>query len=496
MKKGESVHLVGIGGVSMSGIAISLAKLGFRVSGSDVSDENTNSYLKEIKNFGKIKIFKGHVEENIEDDLGALILTSTISEDNPEVIKARKIGAKILQRFEAINLIISEFAKKVGVFGGAGKTTTTALTFCLFQNAKLSPSLFLGSVMQDLKASVHLEEVKEYCIFETDESDASFEHMSMNAGIFVAMEADHLDHKAYSGSYKKMKECFKNLLLKLKKENAPVCFNKDSYEVAEMVEEVLGDYQKKLSFSIKDKGADFYAEGFKFVYGGMSFNIYKKGKLFMENVFMPLIGEFNALNMLGGVAMLSFFVEEEGIKHSIQSLKHFKGIDKRQTKVGEFGSFDVIDDYAHSPLKIQSMLSGFVNYAKAINAGFIPVCEIHKISRFEGMYESYLTCFSDVPFLVLMDVYKVPGYKEKNPDLEKFIKDIKANNKEIEIVYIPNTELTKELSKLMKGHKFKQNGKNFLLFFGAGLSSKYAKEMQKNLEELEKELSKLERIAS
>jgi UDP-N-acetylmuramate--alanine ligase len=485
MKKGDFIHFVGIGGVSMSGIAMELARQGFNVSGSDASSSSENYYLKEIENFGQIRLFdNGHDAENIDPNTKYMVVTSTVSENNPEVIRAKELGIKILQRFEAVNLIVKAYKYRIGIFGGAGKTTTTALTFFLFQNAGLLPSLFLGSVMKNLKSSVHIEKKKDFCIFETDESDASFREMEMNAGIFVAMEKDHLEHNFYNGSYDTMKDCFKNLLLKLKSYDAPICYNEDSKEVVQMVEDVLSDYQNKKSFSILNKKADFYANNFKFVVGGMSFDVYKHGKLFIESVFMPLIGQFNALNVLGGIAMLSFYKTAEVVKSAILTLRSFDGIDKRQSKVGKFKNFEIIDDYAHSPLKISSMLEGFTSYAKAIDAGVLAVCEVHKVSRFEGMYDAFLTSFKSLKFLVLMDVYKVAGYNAKEPNMIKFIEDIKKQTPEIEIIYIPNKYLTKGLYQLLKREEFIKNNLNYLLFFGAGLSSKFAKNIENEFEKI------------
>jgi UDP-N-acetylmuramate--alanine ligase len=485
MKRRDFIHFVGIGGVSMSGIAIELARQGFIVSGSDASSCAENMYLREIENFGQIRLFDGgHDADNVDPNTKYMVVTSTVSNKNPEVLRAKELGIQILQRFEVVNLIVEGYKKRIGIFGGAGKTTTTALTFFLFQNAGLLPSLFLGSVMKNLRSSVHIEKNKEFCIFETDESDASFEQMDMNSGIFVAMEKDHLEHKAYDGSYDKMKDCFKNLLVKFKSKNAPICYNEDSPEVEEMISDVLNDYENKKSFSLQNKKADFYAENFKFTYGGMSFNIFHKGEIFIENAFMPLIGEFNALNVLGAVGMLSFFVDLDEVKSSILNLRSFEGIDKRQAKVGKFKNFDIIDDYAHSPLKIKSMLGGFTRYAREIGAGVLPVCEIHKISRLESMYDAFLTSFNSVKFLVLMDVFKVAGYEEKPPDLNRFIEDIKKQNSEIEILYVPNRYLAKGLNELIKREEFKNKSTNFLLFFGAGLSSKFAKNLEDELEKL------------
>lgn len=481
MKKGDFIHFIGIGGVSMSGIATELSRQGFKVSGSDVKDSESNSYLKEIEKFGQIQIFKGHEAENISSEVNAVVITSTVTDDNPELIKAKELNIPVLERFEVINLIVRDFENRIGVFGGAGKTTTTALTFFLFQNAGLLPSLFLGSVLMNLKSSVHLEATKKICIFETDESDASFEKMSLNAGIFMTMENDHLEHKSYNGSYEVMKGYFKSLLLKLKMQNSPICYSEDSPEVESMVQDVLGGYPFKKSFSLKNKRADFYAENFSFIYGGMSFDLFIEGELFIKNVFMPLIGEFNALNALGGFAMLSFFASKDVLKSAILTLKNFEGIDKRQVKVGKFENFDIIDDYAHSPLKIKSMLSGFSRYATEIDAGLIPICEIHKFSRLDLMYNEFLNAFNAVPFVIFMDIYAVAGYTGVRPDINEFVKQLKLKNPNLEAIYVQNENLANQLIKLIRKSEFKNKKHNFLLFFGAGNSSAIAKEMCKNL---------------
>jgi UDP-N-acetylmuramate--alanine ligase len=487
MKKEARVHFIGIGGVSMSGIAIELSRQGMIISGSDVSNTQTNGYLRQCANQG-IKLFLGHSNENISPETDLVVITSTVQQDNPEVIRAKQLEIPVLQRFEIINIIVKDYTARIGVFGGAGKTTTTALCWFLFKEAGLNPSLFLGSILKNLECSVHLEKhkAKDICIFETDESDASVYRMPMNSGILVALEADHLEHKLYGGSYSKMKDYFKDLLLKLRKEKSPVCYNSDNPEVVSLIKETMKGYTYLKSFSILDEKANFYACNFNFTYGGTRFDIYENGNLLASQVFLPLIGEFNALNFLGCISMLSFFVisREEQLK-AIEGMKNFEGIDKRQVKVGEFGGFDIIDDYAHSPLKIKALLSGFSNYIKSINGGMIAICEIHKFSRLDMMYNEYLTCFKDAKFLILMDIYKVAGYTGPKPDIYKLIEDIKHNLPHLEIMHISNENLPRELLKLMKNPEFKKNKHNFLLFFGAGLSSQIAKEMQGLLEKEE-----------
>ncbi len=486
MQKGDFVHFIGIGGVSMSGVAIELAKLGVCVSGSDSTLIKDNIYLQEIQNFGHIKIFEGgHRESNLEEKCKFIVITSTVREDNPELQKAKELGIKVLQRFEAINLILKNYKNKIGIFGGAGKTTTTALAFFLFQNAGLLPSLFLGSVMKNLMSSVHLNKHKDYCIFETDESDATFEQMDMNGGIFVAMESDHLEHKAYNGSFENMKSRFANLLLRLKNQNSPICYNMDSEITLDIVEQNIQKHTNLKSFSIKNKQADFYSNNFQFVYGGMKFDLYHEGELFLDGIFLPLAGDFNVLNVTGAIAMLSCFVSRDVLCSAILGLKNFEGIDKRQSTVGRFKNFDIIDDYAHSPLKISSMLEGFKHYADAIDAEVVTVCEVHKISRFKNMYQSFLTSFSGAKLLILIDIYKVPGYASEEPDMMKFIEDIKKHNKESEIIYIPNRYLAKGICEILKRENFTTKQNNFLIFLGAGNSSKIAKSIQRELLSLE-----------
>ena len=486
MKKGDFIHFVGIGGVSMSGIAIELASQGFNVSGSDTALAENNFYLDEIQKFGQIRLFDGgHDASNIDPNVKYLVVTSTIHEANPEVIRARELGIIILQRFEIVNLLIKEYTHRIGIFGGAGKTTTTSLAFFLFQNAGLLPSLFLGSVMKNLMSSVHIDYKKDFCIFETDESDASFEQMNMNAGIFVTIEKDHLEHNAYSGCYDNMKLKFANLLTKLQNINAPICYNEDSIEIKEIISEYIPLYKNIKSFSIKNINADFYGTNFKFLYGGMSFNLYKKGEILKKNIFMPLIGDFNALNVIAGITMLSFYETDEKLYSSILRLRIFDGVDKRQCTVGKFKNFDIIDDYAHSPLKIKVMLDGFYKYTEAINSEFITICEIHKISRYKKMYDAFLTSFQSTKILVLMDIYRVAGHENEEINFSQFIQDIKKQNPKLEVFYSSNNELSKLLYQLTQRDIFKQKEHNFLLFLGAGVSTQIAKNMQKELEKLD-----------
>jgi UDP-N-acetylmuramate--alanine ligase len=489
MKRFKRIHFIGIGGVSMSGIAMELAKQGHIVSGSDISTSKTNYYLRQVEAVGNIKVFQGNKSENILNNIEAVVITSTVFPKNPELIRAKELNIPVFERTEIINSIVAEYEVGIGIFGGAGKTTTTALCYFLFEQAGLAPSLFLGSILHSLQSSVHLEKEKKICIFETDESDASFSKMAMNAGIFVALESDHLEHDSYDGCYNKMKNLFRDLLLKLKDNNSPLCINYDSPEVMEMANETLHSYPHLKTFSLTNKNATFYGANFRFTYQGMCFDIYIEGKLFQTCVFMPLIGKCNALNVLGGLAALSFFAKPDECKIALGHLKNFKGIDKRLTTVGTFRNFDIIDDYAHSPLKIKTMLSSFFEYAEAIEAKVIPICEIHKFSRFKMMYEEFKSAFITANFLILMDVYAVAGYEGDKIDIYNFIKEVKTLNPEMEIIYISNENLPLELLRIIKMEKYSTQKRNFLLFMGAGLSSKHAKEMQNALEEIENGIS-------
>ena len=195
----KKVFFVGIGGVGMSGIAEVLRNLGYQVAGSDVKQSPITERLEQIG----IRVFIGHAAENI-DDVGVVVVSSAISQTNPEIMRARELGIPVIRRAEMLaELMRLRFG--IGVAGTHGKTTTTSLTAALLGDAGLDPSFVIGGILNSAGSNAKLG-TGEFLVAEADESDTSFWLLNPMIAIVTNIDADHLEN--YQGSYEVLKDGF------------------------------------------------------------------------------------------------------------------------------------------------------------------------------------------------------------------------------------------------------------------------------------------------
>ena len=477
----KKLYFIGIGGVSMSGISYAFLQNGFHVEGSDFSTSETNSYIKELEK-ANIKVHFGHKAQNLPEDLDFVVKTSTVLDDNPEILEAKRRNIKIINRYEALNQLLCLSKNRIGVIGSAGKTTTTAFAYHIFVQAGLLPSLYFGSLLNGHNFSVNTSEDKTFSIAETDESDGSFSEMDLNSGLFLQIEADHLEYSKYQNSFSVLTEYFKKSVHNIANKNGNVVYLKDCPVLSEII---LSSGVRAKSFSLLDEEADFYASNVKQNADfSLSFDFYFRKKCLAENVKLETIGLYNIKNFIGGLAMLSCFkdIEKEDIHLLSQNLPQ---IDKRLSVVGRTQNVTVIDDYAHSPLKISSLIFGVKKYTDENDLGLICVFEAHKYTRVRNMYQQYLDVFSQIPSpdkTFMMEIFAVPGYVDTfGITNESFCYDINLVNQNLNMETVLNCDLNKRLLAELSDSFFVNKKNTIVLFFGAGLSSKYAKDFSKFL---------------
>jgi len=199
LAKTEIIHFVGIGGIGMSGLSLVMKGMGFKVQGSDISNNKNIERLKK----NKIKIIIKHAKKNIKKAT-ILVVSSAIKKNNPELIEARKKQLPIYKRGEMLAHIVS-LTKNIVVTGSHGKTTTTSLLAAIFSKTKLDPTIINGGVLNSLNNSAKLGK-SDWCILEGDESDGSFIHIPSTYSIVTNIDREHMDY------YKSMNE-LKNLFI-------------------------------------------------------------------------------------------------------------------------------------------------------------------------------------------------------------------------------------------------------------------------------------------
>ncbi len=489
---GKPVHFIGIGGVSMSGIAKCFAQNGVLVQGSD-SALTDSKYTNHFEELG-IKVFASHESSNITSDVILVVKTSTVPDSNPEITQAKELGIAIIERFEALELILSQFEIRVGISGSSGKTTTTALCWEAMKSATSEiPSCIIGTVLNEVNSSVFVNNNSNICVVEADESDGSFADMNFTVAVITDIDADHLDHKRYEGKREMLIEHFHKFAKNTLENGGIVIFNANCKTTAELMQSFVEYKTSVFSYSGIDKVANF--ENIHQVEENAIFqNCYLKearnlpnalefscgGLVELNDIKIPMIGKLNAFNALPGLIITSVLLH----KQTNTAFENFKGANKRVEIVGtvEYGekSITIIDDYAHSPKKIKAFIDSFSSYCRDINAGFVIICEPHKYTRVESLYNEYLTCFDGCDHLLMMEIFGIQGRDiQRDISSENLVNDIKQLwSSKKKNSFIKNLKFNKSI---LSNDTFdfveeflRQKHKMFYVFLGAGYSNKYA----------------------
>lgn len=407
LDKNYHVHLIGIGGVSMSGIAEILAERGYKVSGSDL---NESKYMDLLRNYD-IKLSIGHHQDNISDaDL--IVKTSAIPANNPELLEAKKRGLKIVKRAEMLSYLMKD-KKTIAVAGTHGKTTVTAMLAAIFKKADRDPAVMVGGYLKELNGNM-ADGKGEYFITEADESDGSFLYFDPYLLLINNLELDHPDF------YQDLNE-FKNIFKRFANKNdkqAILLYNKDDVNLISLFQ----SRDKQSSFSLK-KG-EYTAQNLKYNNFNSRFDFYHFDKL-ITRIELSVPGEYNIYNALGAAAAAyKLGVEIEAIK---KALKNFTGVGRRFELKGKLleGRVDVVDDYAHHPTEIKELLKTVKNMDyKKIKVVFQP----HRYSRTNKFFKEFSSSFKNADQVYLTDIFSASEKEKFNISLPDFAEKISKNS--------------------------------------------------------------------
>ncbi len=386
-----TIHFVGIGGIGMSGIAEVLHNQGYSVQGSDIAE---SANVKRLKDMG-IPIAIGHVEENLGDAI-AVVISTAVKKDNPEVAAARANLIPVVRRAEMLGELM-RLKWGVAVGGTHGKTTTTSLLAALFDAADLDPTVVNGGIINAWGSNARLGG-GEWMVVEADESDGTFLKLPATIAVITNIDPEHLDHY---GSFDAVRDAFQQFV-----ENIPfygfaaLCI--DHPEVQAMIPRVSDRRVVTYGYSPQ---ADVRGVNVKSDASGMHFdavitNRREGSQQTIEGLFLPMHGEHNAQNALAAVSIgIEMGMSEDVIK---KALAGFEGVKRRFTKTGEAAGITVIDDYGHHPVEISAVLKA----ARGATKGqVIAVVQPHRYTRLHDLFEEFCTCFNDADAVLVADVY-------------------------------------------------------------------------------------------
>lgn len=383
--KEKHVHFIGIGGISMSGLASILVDRNFCVSGSDRSD---SPILEKLRNMGA-KIYIGHSAENVKG-ADIVVYTAAILDDNPELMEAKRLNIPAIDRAEFLGSMMRHFPKAICISGTHGKTTATSMLSLMLLKGGLDPTIMVGGELDAIGGNVRPGS-SPYMVAEACEYKASFLKFFPKIGIILNIDADHLDF------YKDIEDIY-NTFLKFSKnipEDGLLIGCAEDSRVMDIVNQASCE---TLTYGIK-KG-DFTAHNITYNnLGHPSFQVLWSGKL-LGDVKLSVPGEHNILNALASIACGSYLgLDFEVMASSLQS---YSGTHRRFEKKGEVNGVTVIDDYAHHPTEMKATIRAALNYPhKRLYCVFQP----HTYTRTYTLFKEFTEAFDGLDKLILVDIY-------------------------------------------------------------------------------------------
>lgn len=381
----EYVHFIGIGGISMSGIAKVLLNNGIKVSGSDISESDT---VAELRADGA-EVFIGHDAKNITNQT-LVVYTSAVKDDNPEIVAAKEKGIELIDRATMLGRIMKNYKKAVSVAGTHGKTTVTSMLAYIMIKAGLDPTVMVGGKLDGIDGNLRIGK-SEYFLTETCEYMRNFLKFFPTAAVILNVEADHLD---YYKDIDDIIDAFHDFAM-LVPEDGFIAVNGGSKNA---MKAVGGARAKVCTFGFEN--ADFTAEDISFSrYGYPSFEIHAEGeKLF--DVTLSVVGIHNVLNATAAsLAAFKMGIDPKCIKEGLEA---FHGTKRRFEKKGFVNGALVIDDYAHHPTEIEATLNAIENIDhNRVWCIFQP----HTYTRTYNLLGDFAKVLSRAGNVILTDIY-------------------------------------------------------------------------------------------
>lgn len=395
----------------MSGLGIIAKKMGYNVSGSDIS----KNYIAEKLLKEKIDIKFYHNKKNISQDIDLVVISSAIKDDNPEIIRAKELNIPIIKRAKFL-AILSENSKNIIVCGSHGKTTTTSMITSIFEEAQLKYTSVIGGISKHIDSNIKFDHSNEYFIIEADESDGSFLYYKPLVACATNIDNEHLDF------YKNIK-------------NIKIAFAKFINKIPSYGTAVLCGDDKNIIDILPYITSPYYTYGFKpeniwqiknTNYNNTTFDIhYKKNK--EATVKLNVFGKHNILNATASYIAARFIgIDKNTILNGI--LK-FSGVKRRLDLIGKINGTIFYDDYAHHPNEIKSTISALKQ--RYPSRRLIAIFQPHRYSRTKILFKDFLKSFDMIDKLYITEIYSA-GESEKGITSDKLIIELRKKGIDVE----------------------------------------------------------------
>lgn len=405
-KEVGALHFVGIGGIGMSGIAEVLVMIGYTVQGSDLKDSANVTRLREKG----VEIAIGHDAKNIMSKSGdlpsAVVISSAVSQDNVELTAAREAKVPVIRRAEMLAELM-RLKTAIAIGGTHGKTTTTSMVGQMLDTAGFDPTVINGGIVNAFGSNTRLGE-SDWMVVEADESDGTFTRLPASVVAVTNMDAEHMEHY---GSFDAVRAAYRQFIMNIPYYGYAVMCT-DHAEVQALVPRVS---DRKIITYGYNKQADVQASNVRIDKNGSTFDVKFADWLFeddskhanglaLKDVYLPMLGEHNVQNCLVALTV----AQQMGVEPPImrKALENFNGVKRRFTQTGEVNGITVIDDYAHHPIEIETVLKTARAAVADIGGKVVVVMQPHRYSRLEDLFDEFSACFHDADSVLIADVYE------------------------------------------------------------------------------------------
>jgi len=419
------IFFVGIGGISMSGLAKVSILLGAKVTGSD----SQNAYIPELANLG-CEVFLGHSSDHITEDIDLIVYTGAIKKDNVELVRGEELNIPMLERNEFLGELSAEFKEVIAISGCHGKTTVTSMIANIFTCAKLNPTIHIGGESLNFKTNTVLGS-KEYFIVEACEYRESFLALHPTTALILNIDKDHLDYY----------QTFDNIKLAFNK------FAQNSNHI------IVGEGVSVIHNNMDIVNNFWQVRNVKITKLGYKFDVYYKNKMYSK-ITLNTIGKHNIVNSIFAIALAHHYKIPK--KYIRKGLATYLGVKRRYERIGDYCGIPVIADYAHHPEEIKNSINGI---KERYNNPLI-IFQPHTFSRTKTLMTEFVDVLSIYDNVIIYSTYPARELFDPKGSGYTLFKKLKINNK----FYAKNKgELLKICEKCMT-----TNNHDVIVILGAG----------------------------
>ena len=452
--KYKHVHFIGIGGISMSGIAEILLTKGYKVTGTDTK---YNRIIQRLEKLGAI-IYINHQKENI---LGAdlIIYTDAISNDNIELTAAFESGVDIIDRATFLGKLMNNYPYSIAVSGTHGKTTTTSMIATITNHGNLNPTVLLGGELDDIGGNVKLGS-EEYILTEACEYKANILKYFPTTAIILNIDEDHLDY--FKNMYHIIETFVKygeNL-----KEDSNLIINSDDVNAHKVIEATKANV---ITFGINSE-CDFKAENIKFTEEGYpSYTLNIKDEEYYP-IQLHVMGKHNIYNSLASIA--TAYIHGVSMDEITNHLALYTGVHRRLELKGYINGVKIIDDYAHHPTEIQATLAAISN---TTTGKIYCIFQPHTFTRTKILLDSFSESFKNVNHVIITDIYAAREYDNGEIHSRDLVNAV--NRKTGNAIYLETFEETEKylFSNIKDGDIVLTMGAGNVYLIGESMLEKY-----------------------